>query len=204
VQGFLSTDGRDDWPDIQIALCTGIVDDHTRKSHWGHGYTLHVTLMRPQSRGVVLLASADAKAAPIIDPAFLSARDDLQRLVRGARIGHRILQAQALAPHRGPMLYPFPQDDEAAAEAFVRRHTDTEYHPVGTCAMGPAGDPMAVVDAELRVRGVQGLRVIDASVMPRLVTGNTNGPTIMIAEKAAALLRGAPQQAVAAPQACMA
>jgi choline dehydrogenase len=88
------------------------------------------------------------------------------------------------------MLYPLPQD-AAGAERFVREHTDTEYHPVGTCAMGPPGDPMAVVDAQLRVRGVQGLRVVDASVMPCLVTGNTNAPTIMIAEKAAALIRDA-------------
>ena len=190
VQGFLTTDGREDWPDIQIALCTGIVDDHTRKAHWGHGYTLHVTLMRPKSRGVVLLGGADPQAAPLIDPAFLSDRDDVQRLVRAAHIGHDILQADALAPHRGPMLYPLPQD-AAGAERFVREHTDTEYHPVGTCAMGPAGEPMAVVDAQLRVRGAQGLRVVDASVMPCLVTGNTNAPTIMIAEKAAALIRDA-------------
>ncbi len=191
VQGFVATDGQHDWPDIQLALCTGIVDDHTRKPHWGHGYTLHVTLMRPKSRGTVRLASADPQAAPLIDPAFLSERDDLERLVRGTRLGYRILQADALAPHRGPMLYPFPHDDDEAVEAFVRAHTDTEYHPVGTCAMGPQGDPMAVVDAELRVRGVQGLRVVDASVMPRLITGNTNAPTIMIAEKAARLIRGA-------------
>jgi choline dehydrogenase-like flavoprotein len=193
VQGFMATDGQENWPDIQLALCTGIVDDHTRKSHWGHGYTLHITLMRPKSRGVVLLASADPKAAPLIDPAYLSERDDLLRLVRGARMGHAILQAEALKPHRGPMLYPFPHDD-AQAEEFVRAHTDTEYHPVGTCAMGPAGDPMAVVDAQLRVRGLQGLRVVDASVMPRLVTGNTNAPTIMIAEKAALMIRSDAQR----------
>jgi choline dehydrogenase-like flavoprotein len=193
VQGFMATDGQENWPDIQLALCTGIVDDHTRKSHWGHGYTLHITLMRPKSRGVVLLASADPKAAPLIDPAYLSERDDLLRLVRGSRMGHAILQAEALKPHRGPMLYPFPHDD-AQAEEFVRAHTDTEYHPVGTCAMGPAGDPMAVVDAQLRVRGLQGLRVVDASVMPRLVTGNTNAPTIMIAEKAALMIRSDAQR----------
>lgn len=190
VQGFLSTDGQHDWPDIQLALCTGIVDDHTRKSHLGHGYTLHATLMRPTSRGSVRLASADPRAAPLIDPAFLEQHDDLQRLMRGTRMGWRILQADALAAHRGPMLYPFPHDDDQGVEAFVRRHTDTEYHPVGTCAMGPQRDPLAVVDAELRVRGVQGLRVVDASVMPRLVTGNTNAPTIMIAEKAALMIRG--------------
>jgi choline dehydrogenase len=190
VQGFFATDGNHDWPDIQLALCTGIVDDHTRKNHLGHGYTLHATLMRPSSRGSVRLASSDPQAAPLIDPAFLSDDDDLQRLVRGTRFGYDILQADALAAHRGPMLYPFARDDDRAAEAFVREHTDTEYHPVGTCAMGPASDRMAVLDAELRVRGVLGLRVVDASVMPRLVTGNTNAPTIMIAEKAARMMRG--------------
>ncbi len=197
VQGFVSTDGHDEWPDIQLALCTGIVDDHTRKPHWGHGYTLHVTLMRPSSRGTVRLASADPSAAPLIDPAFLSDRDDLQRLLRGTRIGYDILDADALAPHRGRQLYPFPRDDDAA-ERYLRDHTDTEYHPVGTCKMGPASDPMAVVDAELRVHGLQGLRVIDASIMPRLTTGNTNAPTIMIAEKAAQLLRRPAATAAAA------
>jgi len=191
VQGFLSTDGHDEWPDIQLAFCTGIIDDHTRKAHLGHGYTLHVTLMRPGSRGTVRLAGADPHAAPLIDPAFLSDADDVQRLLRGTRIGDAILQADALAPYRGKMLYPFPRDDERAAETYVRDHTDTEYHPVGTCAMGPDGDAGAVVDAQLRVRGVRGLRVVDASIMPRLVTGNTNAPTIMIAEKAARMLRGA-------------
>ena len=198
VQGFLSTDGHDDWPDIQLAFCTGIVDDHTRKSHLGHGYTLHVTLMRPRSRGSVRLAGADPKAAPLIDPAFLSDADDLQRLVRGTRTGDAILRSDALAPYRGKMLYPFPRDDDRAAETYVRDHTDTEYHPVGTCAMGPDADAGAVVDAQLRVRGVQGLRVVDASVMPLLVTGNTNAPTIMIAEKAARMIRGGAAAAVAA------
>ncbi len=195
VQGFVATDGNDDWPDIQLALCTGIVDDHTRKPHWGHGYTLHATLMRPNSRGSVRLASPEPLAAPLIDPAFLEQQDDLQRLMRGTRMAYDILQAPALAPHRGAMLYPFARDDERAVEQFVRDHTDTEYHPVGTCAMGPDGDAGAVVDAELRVRGVRGLRVVDASVMPRLITGNTNAPTIMIAEKAARLIRGGPRAA---------
>ena len=199
VQGFLSTDGDTAWPDIQLALCTGIVDDHTRKQHWGHGYTLHATLMRPKSRGTVLLAGADPLAAPLIDPAFLDHRDDLQRLLHGTRAAYDILQADALAPYRGPMLHPFARDDDALAERFVREHTDTEYHPVGTCAMGPATDTQAVVDAKLRVRGVHGLRVVDASVMPRLVTGNTNAPTIMIAEKAAHLIRGGADRFRATP-----
>jgi len=194
VQGFFASDGEHDWPDIQLALCTGIVDDHTRKSHLGHGYTLHATLMRPKSRGSVRLASADPKATPLIDPAFLTDCDDLERLMRGTRFAYDILQADALTTQRGSMLYPFARDNDAAVERFVRDHTDTEYHPVGTCAMGPDSDPAAVVDAELRVRGVEALRVVDASVMPRLVTGNTNAPTIMIAEKAARVIQAQARQ----------
>jgi len=189
TQAFISTQGNEDHPDIQLALCVGIVDDHTRRQHLGHGYTLHVTLMRPRSRGTVRLQSADAMRAPLIDPAFLSHPQDVRDLVAGTLQANQILQAPALAAFRGPMLHPLPCDDVARTEAFVRRHSDTEYHPVGTCAMGPEGDSAAVVDAHLRVRGVQGLRVVDASIFPTLVTGNTNAPTIMVAEKAARLIQ---------------
>ncbi len=191
TQGFLSTENRPEYPDMQLALCTGIVDDHTRKTHLGHGYTLHVTLMRPKSRGSVTLKSAKATDAPLIDPAFLSHPDDMAALVKGTQRGYDILQSPALAPFRGKMLYPLERDKPQQIEAFLRQHSDTEYHPVGTCKMGPASDAMAVVDSELRVHGLQGLRVVDASIMPTLVTGNTNAPTIMIAEKAVDLIRAA-------------
>jgi choline dehydrogenase len=190
-QGFMKTRQELEAPDIQLAFCTGIIDDHTRKAHLGHGYTLHVTLMRPKSRGSVTLQSNRPTDAPRIDPAYLQDPDDLETLVRGTQMGLDIMQAPALQPYRGAMLYPVERDNRAQIEQFLRDHSDTEYHPIGTCKMGPASDPMAVVDAELRVHGIQGLRVVDASIMPDLVTGNTNAPTIMIAEKAVQHIRAA-------------
>ena len=189
TQGFVSTEGNTDYPNIQLALCTGIVDDHARKMHMGHGYTLHVTLMRPKSRGSVTLASRNPTDKPLIDPAFFKHQEDLQTMMQATQMGLRIMESKGLDPYRSEMLYPLNAQDPAQIEAFLRDHSDTEYHPVGTCKMGPAQDPMAVVDAELRVHGLQGLRVIDASVMPNLVSGNTNAPTIMIAEKGADFIR---------------
>jgi choline dehydrogenase-like flavoprotein len=189
TQGFVSTEGNTDHPNIQLALCTGIVDDHARKMHWGHGYTLHVTLMRPQSRGSVTLASRNPMDKPLIDPAFFKEKEDLQTLMAATQMGLRIMQSDGLNAYRGEMLYPFDANDPAQLENFLRDHSDTEYHPVGTCKMGPVQDPLAVVDSELRVHGLQGLRVIDASVMPHLVSGNTNAPTLMIAEKGVDLIR---------------
>ena len=189
TQGFVSTEGNTDYPNIQLALCTGIVDDHARKMHMGHGYTLHVTLMRPKSRGSVTLASRNPTDKPLIDPAFFKHQEDLQTMMQATQMGLRIMESKGLDPYRYEMLYPLNAQDPAQIESFLRDHSDTEYHPVGTCKMGPAQDPMAVVDAELRVHGLQGLRVIDASIMPNLVSGNTNAPTIMIAEKGADFIR---------------
>jgi choline dehydrogenase len=159
--------------------------------HAGHGYTLHVTLMRPQSRGSLTLASSNPTEAPLIDPAFFKESTDMQTLVAATQLGLRVMQSSALSSHRGDMIHAVDANNPAQVESFLRDHSDTEYHPVGTCKMGPAQDPMAVVDAELRVHGLQNLRVIDASIMPHLVTGNTNAPTIMIAEKGVDLIRGA-------------
>jgi choline dehydrogenase len=191
TQGFISTEENPDYPNIQLALCTSIVDDHARKIHMGHGYTLHVTLMRPKSRGTLTLASKNPTDKPLIDPAFFKQPDDLDTMVSATQKGLKIMASEGLASYRGEMLYPVNSEQPEQVRAFLRDHSDTEYHPVGTCKMGPAEDPLAVVDAELRVHGLQSLRVIDASIMPNLVTGNTNAPTLMIAEKGVDLIRGA-------------
>jgi choline dehydrogenase-like flavoprotein len=192
--GFIRSAPQEPVPDLQLHFVIGKLVDHGRKTVFGHGYSCHVCLLRPRSRGSVTLRSADPLAPPRIDPQFLSDPDDVQRLVRGFRAMRDILAQPALAGYRGREL-----PDSAAAttdaqiEAYIRAHADTIYHPVGTCRMGSG--PLAVVDAQLRVRGVQGLRVVDASIMPSIVGGNTNAPTIMIGEKAADLV----QQAARAP-----
>jgi choline dehydrogenase-like flavoprotein len=171
----------------------GKLVDHGRKTVFGHGYSCHVCLLRPKSRGSVTLASPDPLATPLIDPAFLSDDDDTARLVRGFKLMRHILAQPALAQYGGrEVATSAAAQTDAQIEAYVRQHADTIYHPVGTCRMGPASqaaDGGSVVDAELRVHGLQGLRVVDASVMPQIVGGNTNAPTIMIAEKAADLVR---------------
>jgi len=189
TQGFISTEGNPDYPDIQLAFCTSIIDDHTRKQHLGHGYTLHATLMRPKSRGAVRLASNKPTDAPLIDPGFLTHPDDLATLIKGTQMAYDIMESKALAPWRGKMVHPVERNNPAQIEQFLRKNCDTEYHPVSTCKMGPASDPMAVVDATLRVHGLRNLRVVDASIMPNLITGNTNAPSMMIGEKAADLIR---------------
>ncbi|MBI4997455.1 MAG: GMC family oxidoreductase N-terminal domain-containing protein [Rhodocyclales bacterium] len=187
--GFLKTDPALALPDIQLHFVIGLVDDHARKWRFGHGMSLHVCQLRPASRGAVTLASADPLARPQIDPRFLSAPGDLAALVKGVRIARRIMAGAALASVREAELMAPRDDSDAALEAAIRARADTIYHPAGTCRMG--SDAASVVDAELRVRGVAGLRVADASIMPRLVAGNTNAPCVMIGEKAADLLRTA-------------
>jgi choline dehydrogenase-like flavoprotein len=175
-------------PDLQLHFLVGIVDDHLRKWHLADGWSCHVCLLRPASRGTVGLASPDPDAPPRIDPGFLSDPRDLALLMQGARRMEQVLASPVLDPWRGRRLYPHDGSD-AALEADIRARADTIYHPVGTCRMGR--DAMAVTDRALRVRGMEGLRVVDASVMPTLVGGNTNAPTIMIAERAADMIRRA-------------
>jgi len=176
-------------PDLQLVFVLGIVDDHARKLHMGHGISCHVDVLRPHSRGTVGLASTDPRVAPLIDPKFLSDERDLALLVKGGQMQQRIMESKPFDPIRGNMLYPARIDDPAGMAQDIRNRADTQYHPVGTCKMGPDSDPMAVVDAQLRVRGIDGLRVADASIMPTLIGGNTNAPSIMIGEKLADLLR---------------
>ncbi len=166
----------------------GKLVDHGRKTVFGHGYSCHVCLLRPRSRGRVRLASADPLAAPAIDPAFLAEREDVDAMVRGVKAMRHVLSQPALARFGGRELDASAgARTDAQIEAFLRERVDTIYHPVGSCRMGPG--PGDVVDASLRVHGVDALRVVDASIMPRIVGGNTNAPTIMIAEKAVDLIR---------------
>ncbi|CAH0339368.1 GMC family oxidoreductase N-terminal domain-containing protein [Rhizobium sp. CECT 9324] len=184
--GFLKTDPSLNRPDIQLHFVVAMVDDHARKMHWGHGYSCHVCVLRPHSRGTIRLASTNPTDAPVIDPAFLSDPCDMETLKAGARLMRQIMEAPALARYRGRELYPSGSTDDDLEEA-IRARADTIYHPVGTCRMG--SDMAAVVDPALKVNGVEGLRVVDASIMPRLIGGNTNAPVIMIAEKIAASIR---------------
>jgi len=193
--GFIKSDPREERPDLQLHFVIGKLVDHGRKTVFGHGYSCHVCLLRPQSRGSLQLASADPMAAPLIDPNFLGEADDMRRMVRGFRIMRNILSQSALAGFGGRELAASADaKTDEQIEAFIRSRADTIYHPAGSCRMGNGA--LDVVDAKLRVRGIDGLRVVDASIMPRLVSGNTNAPTIMIAEKAADLIKAARAEAV--------
>lgn len=185
---FLKTRPDLNRPDIQLHFVISIVDDHARKLHMGYGFSCHVCTLRPYSRGEVFLQSGDPMAAPGIDPRFLADERDLETTMQGAKMTREILQAPALSPYRDRELFGVTDNmDDSEWEAHIRARADTIYHPVGTCKMGV--DDMAVVDPQLRVHGMEGLRVVDASVMPTLIGGNTNAPTIMIAERAADMIK---------------
>ena len=183
--GFIKTDLSEAEPDVQLHFLAAMVDDHGRKTHLGSGVSCHVCVLRPKSRGTVRLGGADPMAPPAIDPNFLSDDDDLMRMMKGARIVERIMSTPPLSALTGERLYSEPGCSDEVLEAHIRARADTIYHPVGTCAIG------SVVDPQLRVNGVEGLRVVDASVMPFLVSGNTNAPSIMIGEKASDLILSA-------------
>jgi len=188
--GFIKSQPSESAPDLQLHIVIGKLVDHGRKTVLGHGYSCHVCLLQPQSRGSVTLASSDPQALPLVDPNFFGHADDMPRLVRGVHRMREILAQPALAQYGARELPASASaQSDAQIEQFIRQHADTIYHPVGSCRMGPG--PRDVVDAQLRVHGVQGLRVVDASIMPRIVSGNTNAPTIMVAEKAVDMLRAA-------------
>jgi choline dehydrogenase-like flavoprotein len=189
--GFLKTDPALARPDIQLHFVVGLVDDHARARHFATGYSLHTCVLRPKSRGTVGLLSADPLSAPRIDPQFLSDSADLDVLLRGVALGRRIMDAPAFAALHPDEMYTAGIRDDAGLREQIKKRADTIYHPVGTCRMGAPGDPLSVVDPKLMVKGVDGLYVVDASVMPTLIGGNTNAPTIMIAEKAADMLKAA-------------
>jgi len=185
---FVRTRADDPEPDVQYHVAPVLYEDHGLRPPTEHGFSIGPTLVAPRSVGRLALRSADPTEPPLIDPNYLADEADLTSLVKGLKVGREIALQPALASFRGEELTPGPHvhTDDALA-AYVRATCETLYHPAGTCRMGADND--SVVDPDLRVRGVEGLRVVDASVMPTIVRGNTNAPTMMIAEKAADLLR---------------
>jgi choline dehydrogenase len=176
-------------PDLQFHFIAALMYDHTRKKADRHGFMAHVCQLRPQSRGYITLKSADPLAPPLIQPNYLESEEDRRALCEGVKLAREVFAQESFDPYRGPELMPGAhiQKDEQI-DTFVRKTAETIYHPVGSARMGD--DSESVVDAQLRVYGVAGLRVADASVMPALVSGNTNAPTIMIAEKASDMILG--------------
>jgi len=186
IRSRFASDAR---PDIQLHFVPAQLDDHGRNKLPGYGYTLHACSLRPRSRGHLSLASANPADKVRIHANYLSDPEgyDLTMMIEGVKLSREIFAQAAFTPYRGKELLPGADTrSDAAIEAFCRAKAETIYHPVGTCRMGE--DAASVVDPELRVRGIEALRVVDASVMPTLIGGNTNAPTIMIAERAADLI----------------
>jgi choline dehydrogenase len=180
-----------DRPDLQIHCVLAIMQDHGKVQVKKDGFSFHVCQLRPESRGRVGLRSADPMADPAIFANYLSSEEDRRALREGVKMMRQVAEQAALSPFITEEYAPGTAvQTDAEIDAWIRRTAETIYHPVGTCRMGAKGDPMAVVDGELKVQGLEGLRVVDASVMPTLVGGNTNAPTIMIAEKAADMILG--------------
>jgi choline dehydrogenase len=186
--GFVKTNPKVLTPDLQLFFAPAYYLNHGFGRPQGHAFTVVAASLHPQSRGSVTLACSDPFEPPVIHPHYLSQAADLQTLLAGLRLCRRVTHTTAFAPFRGPELAPGSAvQSDAALSTSIRHTAETCYHPVGTCKMG--SDPLAVVDPALRVHGVDGLRVVDASIMPTIVGGTTNAPTIMIAEKVAELIK---------------
>lgn len=193
VGAFLKTDPALERPDIQFHIILAMASQpHGFADPTEHGFGIHMCQLRPHSRGTIGLASDNPLAPAKINPNYLAAPEDVRVMREGVKLVRTLMQQPALAAYIEKEATPWQEidaDDDAAIEQVIRAHAETIYHPVGTCAMGPRENSNSVVDPELKVIGISGLRVADASVMPRLIGGNTNAPTIMIAEKCADLIR---------------
>ncbi len=186
---FLKTREGLDRPDIQLHYVNALSFAHATETPEQDGFMVHACQLRPESKGTIGLRSTDPFDTPAIDPNYLATEEDRRVMREGLKIMRDVVGQNALKPYRGPEMSPgesVKTDDEI--DAFIRQNAETIYHPVGTVRMG--ADERAPLDGQLRLRGVDGLRVVDASVMPTLIGGNTNAPTIMIAEKAADMILG--------------
>ena len=189
--GFIRSRAGVRWPDIQYHFLPAAISYDGSSLVTMHGFQAHVGSMRSKSRGHVRLRSSDPSAKPYILFNYMSHPDDWTEMRACVRLTREIVAQPAFDPYRGRELQPGADVvDDAAIDAFLRRKLESAYHPCGTCKMGRPDDPMAVVDPQLRVIGMEGLRVADASIMPVITTGNLNAPAIMIGEKAADLIRG--------------
>jgi choline dehydrogenase-like flavoprotein len=185
--GFIRSRNDIDVPDIQLHFAPGMVVDHGRQQLWGTGISCHTCLLRPKSRGEVTLNSSSAFEDPKIDPKFLSHPDDVRDMIAGYKKMMKVMNKAPLSKYTSKhVLNPIDLDDDEDIEKAIRSEADTVYHPVGTCKMG--SDDMSVVNKDLVVHKVSNLRVVDASIMPTLIGGNTNAPTIMIGEKASDII----------------
>lgn len=185
---FLKTKPELKDPDVQLHFVVAMVDDHARKMHMGHGFSCHVCLLRPHSRGSLTLQGNSMDKPPLIDIGFLKDPRDLDALVDGFKLTRKIMHAPAMAKWILKDKFTEGVQTDAEIREVLRNRVDTVYHPTGTCKMGT--DEMSVVDPQLRVHGLTGLRIVDASVMPSLIGGNTNAPVMMMAEKAVDMIRG--------------
>lgn len=191
--GFLRTDPALRRPDLQCFFIPAYREPPPKTLAWGHGFFINTVLMRPKSRGEVGLASPDPASAPVIDPNFFSVDDDLHTLIRGLRLARQIVRTDSFKRYDAEEFVPGDHiKSDADLGDYIRSNAQTIFHPVGTCRMG--NDKLAVVDDRLRVHGIRSLRVVDASIMPTIVGGNTNAPVIMIAEKAADMIKGDQRQ----------
>lgn len=174
-------------PDIQFHFVPAMLEDHGREKVSGHGFSCHACVLRPHSKGTVRLASADPASPPSIDPNFLEDERDIATLRKGVRYMQRIMEAPPLTDFKPTNRHPVDMSNDNALDDLIRQRADTVYHPVGTCRMGSDDD--AVVDSRLKFKGLEGLYIADASIMPEIISGNTNAPSIMIGERAADFIK---------------
>ena len=196
--GFLRTRDGLDAPDVQFHMVAAMFEQEGLLPPPAHGFTLSVCVVKPQSRGQVAVVSPDPTTKPFIVHNYFAEPEDMRSAVAGLRAGLEIARTAPLAQYAQIAHSAPASDSDADLEAHIRHNGQTIYHPTSTCRMGV--DDLAVVDPELRVRGVEGLRVVDASIFPSVPRGNTNAPTIAVAERASDLIRGRPAPTVADAQ----